>query len=507
MTIYELMGMTIMIARMKRAPAIPPLVTIDRRSTRPLYRQLYEGYREAILEGRVRSGQRVPSTRALAADLGISRLTVLTAFEQLVAEGYFESRVGAGTLVARTLPQEVRAPSLPAARRPVGRRVSRRPLPRTSDIPLREPEPWLGGLGAFRVSQPAVEQFPVTVWSRLLARHSRNPRARWLHYGDPMGHRPFREAVASYLRTARAVRCEPDNVMVVSGSQQALAITARALLEAGDRVWVEQPGYRGARDVLSLVGARLVPVPVDDEGLDVTAGKAMDAGARAAYVTPSHQYPLGVTMSASRRLQLLEWARRAGAWVIEDDYDSEYRYENFPIAALQGLDRDARVIYVGTFSKVLFPALRLGYLVIPTDLVPRFVQVREAMDIFPASLPQAALADFILEGEFGRHLRRMRALYAERRTALANAVHAELGDWLNVFGDAAGMHLTVTGRRRFSDHAVALRAARLGLWVMPLSSCFLGKPTRHGLVLGYGGTTVAEIRSGVHRLRRLITTA
>jgi GntR family transcriptional regulator/MocR family aminotransferase len=292
--------------------------------------------------------------------------------------------------------------------------------------------------------------------------------------------------------------------MVVSGSQQALAITARVLLEPGHHVWVEEPGYRGARDVLSMAGARLAPVPVDHEGLDVTAGMAVCARARAAYVTPSHQYPLGMTMSASRRLQLLDWARRTGAWVIEDDYDSEYRYESFPIGALQGLDRDARVIYIGTFSKMLFPALRCGYLVIPLDLVPRFVAVREAMDIFPASLPQAALTDFINEGEFGRHLRRMRALYADRRATLVEALGRELGSDLSVIGDAAGMHLAVTARSRWPDHAMALRAAHRGLWVMPLSSCYLGKPARRGLVLGYGGTTAAEIPSAVHRLRRVI---
>ena len=490
---------------MKRAPAFPPLVAIDRRSARPLYRQVYDGYREAIVDGRVRPGQRLPSTRALAAELRISRITVLSAFEQLVAEGYFESRVGAGTVVARSLPDELRPPRpQDPARAPRGRHRPRRLLPRGSSIRVREPEPWLGGWGAFRVSQPAVERFPVAVWSSLLARHSRNPLARMLNYGDPMGHRPFREAVATYLRTARAVRCEPDNVMVVSGSQQALAITARVLLEPGHHVWVEEPGYRGARDVLSMAGARLAPVPVDQEGLDVTAGMAVCARARAAYVTPSHQYPLGMTMSASRRLQLLDWARRTGAWVIEDDYDSEYRYESFPIGALQGLDRDARVIYIGTFSKMLFPSLRCGYLVIPLDLVPRFVAVREAMDIFPASLPQAALTDFINEGEFGRHLRRMRALYADRRATLVEALGQELGSDLSVIGEAAGMHLAVTARGRWPDHGVALRAAHRGLWVMPLSSCYLGKPTRRGLVLGYGGTTAAEIPSAVHRLRRVI---
>ena len=496
-----------MIAGMRRTPAIPPLLAIDRRLGRPLYRQLYDGYREAIVNGRARPGQRLPSTRALAAELGISRITVLTAFEQLVAEGYFESRVGAGTVVARSLPDELEAPHSPDAARRSRSRRGPRLLPRRSAAGRHEAEPWLGGWGAFRVSQPAVEHFPIAVWSSLVARHSRNPLARLLHYGDPMGHRPFREAVATYLRTARAVRCEAENVMVVSGSQQALAITARALLEPGHPVWLEEPGYPGARDVLAVAGARLVPVPVDHEGLDVTAGASVCPRARAAYVTPSHQYPLGMTMSASRRLQLLDWARRAGAWVIEDDYDSEYRYESLPIAALQGLDRDDRVIYIGTFSKVLFPSLRIGYLVIPPDLVPRFVAVREAMDIFPASLPQLALAEFIDDGEFGRHLRRMRALYRDRRAALVEALRQELGSALTVIGDAAGMYLAVTARRRWPDHAMALRAAARGLWVMPLSSCYLGHPTRRGLVLGYGGTTVGEIPSAVHRLRRAIASA
>jgi GntR family transcriptional regulator/MocR family aminotransferase len=489
----------------KRSPAFLPLVAIDRRSATPLYRQLYDGYREAILDGRVRPGQRLPSTRALAADLRISRLTVLTAFEQLAAEGYFESRVGAGTVVARSLPDELRPPSHPAPAPRSGGGARR--LPRGPAVRGREAEPWLGGWGAFRVSQPAVEHFPVAVWSSLLARHSRNPLARLLNYGDPMGLYPFREAVATYLRTARAVRCEPENVMVVSGSQQALAITARVLLEPGDHVWMEEPGYRGAREVLSMAGARLQPVTVDEEGLDVAAGVASCPRARAAYVTPSHQYPLGMTMSASRRLQLLDWARRTRAWVIEDDYDSEYRYESLPIAALQGLDRDGRVVYIGTFSKVLFPSLRLGYLVIPPDLLPRFVAVREALDIFPPSLPQVALTDFIGAGEFGRHLRRMRALYAERREKLVETLGEELGAAFGVIGDAAGMHLAVTARRRWPDRIVGQRAARRGLWAMPLSSCYLGPPTRRGLVLGYGGTTVAEIPSAVRRLRDIITSA
>jgi GntR family transcriptional regulator/MocR family aminotransferase len=353
------------------------------------------------------------------------------------------------------------------------------------------------------VSQPEVGHFPFATWAALLARHSRNPRFALLQYGDPMGHRPFREAIAAYLRTARAVRCEPEQVMVVSGSQQALELTARVLLEPGRAVWVEEPGYGGARDALSGAGARLVPVPVDAEGLDVAAGIARARRAGAAYVTPSHQYPLGVTMTASRRLQLLDWAERAGAWIIEDDYDSEYRYDSLPIASLQGLDRAGRVVYVGTFSKVLFPALRLGYIVVPPTLVARFAAVREAMDIFPPTLPQAALADFVDQGHFGRHLRRMRRVYGERRRALVEGLARELGPALRALGSEAGIHLVASLPRGQRDKPLALAAARQGLWVMPLSSCYLAESPRQGLVLGYGGTTPAQIAAGVRRLARL----
>ena len=248
-----------------------------------------------------------------------------------------------------------------------------------------------------------------------------------MKYGDPLGFRPFRESLATYLRTTRGVRCEADQILVVSGSQQAFQIAARVLLDTGSQVWVEEPGYGGARDVLRLAGAHLVPVPVDDEGLDVATGIARCPRPRAVYVTPSHQYPLGMTMSAARRLKLLDWAHGSGAWILEDDYDSEYRYESLPIAALQGLDRDSRVVYIGTFSKVLFPALRVGYLVVPADLVRRFAAVREATDIFPPTLNQAVLADFIDQGHFARHLRRMRQLYRERRSVLVQALREELG--------------------------------------------------------------------------------
>jgi GntR family transcriptional regulator/MocR family aminotransferase len=498
--------MATMMPRVKTAaPGILPVIAVDRTAAKPLHRQIYEGYREAIIERRLRGGQRLPSTRSLAAELQISRIPVLNAFEQLLAEGYFESRVGAGTFVASSLPDELSMAdpggiaSMGAAR-PGRRVVSRGP----AALLQREPEPWLQGWGAFRVSQPAVNHFPFEVWSSLTARHSRNPSRSMLLYGDPMGYRPFREAVAEYLRTSRAVRCEADQIMVTSGSQQGLEISVRVLLDPGSEVWVEEPGYSGARDVLTMAGARLVPVPVDDQGLDVAAGIARCPQARAAHVTPSHQYPLGATMSASRRLQLLDWAQRSGAWILEDDYDSEYRYESQPVAALQGLDRDSRVIYIGTFSKVLFPALRLGYVVIPADLVARFAAVRDAMDIFPPSLYQAVLADFIAEGHFGRHIRRTRQLYRERRSTLVGALRDELGGKLPALGSEAGMHLVAALPAGSPDQRISAQAARQGLWAMPLSACYLGEPVRSGLVLGYGGTEVAEIPHAVRRLRDVI---
>jgi GntR family transcriptional regulator/MocR family aminotransferase len=486
----------------KTGGGIAPMLALDRSSSAPLYRQVYEGMRSAILQRRLRAGQRIPSTRALALELRVSRLPLLNAYEQLAAEGYLESRTGSGTFVASVSLESGAAEGTDAPRASSTRR-SRRAVARDTDFLLTHSEPWLAGWGAFRVSEPAVDRFPHETWARLVGRHARAQRARLdsLRYGDPMGDRAFREAVADYLRTARAVRCEADQVMAVSGSQQALHLIARVLLEPGRAVWVEEPGYGGARAVLRLRGARLAPVPVDEEGLDVAAGIARRPDAAAAYVTPSHQYPLGAVMSASRRLRLLDWASRSGTWIIEDDYDSEYRYESPPIASLQGLDRDGRVLYVGTFSKVLFPALRLGYLVLPAELVPRFAAVRDAMDIFPPTLPQAVLADFIREGHFARHLRRTRALYRERRAALVEALREELGGALRPVGDEAGLHLTAILEPATDDRAASLRAARMGLWAMPLSSCHLARPARRGFVLGFGGAGVAEIRAGVRRLR------
>jgi len=294
--------------------------------------------------------------------------------------------------------------------------------------------------------------------------------------------------------------------MIVSGSQQALDLSARALLNVGNSVWVEEPGYWLARHMLTAGGCRIVPVPVDAEGLNVEAGIKECGNARLALVAPSHQYPLGVTMSASRRLQLLQWAREAGGWVIEDDYDSEYRYESNPIASLQGLDDSCRVIYIGTFSKVLFPSLRIGYVVVPLDLVDHFLAMRHAMDVSPPYLYQAVLTDFIAEGHFARHIRRMRVLYSERRNILVRSLEREFRSLWQVVGDKAGMHLAVSMPERFDDREIAMRAARESLWLWPLSPSYMGKPAHHGFILGFGSTTAAEIPGAVHHLLTLMDT-
>src|SRR5438876_12405094 len=363
---------------------VPNVISVDRRAAKPLYRQIYDSFRTRIIDGQLRPAQLVPSSREQARELRVSRLPVLNAYAQLIAEGYLESRAGSGTFVASSLPVVANARSanvasaITLANRPVSKEAAR--------LPRYERPSWAASLGAFQVGQPDLHRFPIEIWLRLVARYSRSMRVKALQYGDALGRADLREVIATYLRTSRGVRCEPEQIMVVSGSQQALDLATRVLLEAGSSAWVEEPGYWLVHHVLKAARCRIVPVPVDAEGLNVTAGIRLNRNARAAFAAPSHQYPLGVTMSAARRLRLLEWAQRSRAWIIEDDYDSEYRYSNLPIASLQGLDGNARVIYIGTFSKVMFPSLRLGYLVIPVDLIERFAAMRQVMDICPTHI-------------------------------------------------------------------------------------------------------------------------
>ena len=482
------------------------LFTVDRNNPTPLHKQVYDRYRAAILRGDLRPGEQILSSREFASELRVSRFPVLNAYAQLLAEGYLESRVGAGTFVSASLPEQQMSvpplsggtPAVPSGPRPVSRR--------SLLYPLLPPLPLVRGWGSFGVHQPALDEFPFLVWSGLVARHSRNPHVSAIHRIDPRGAERFRGVVCEYLRTSRGVHCSPDQILIVSGSQQALDITARVLLDPGNSVWIEEPGYSLQRTVLAAAGCRLIPVSVDEEGIDVAVGIRRAPKARAAFVTPSHQYPLGSTMSASRRLQLLNWAHSAGAWVVEDDYDSEFRYETLPIASMHGLDRNARVIYIGTFSKVLFPSLRLGYIVIPPDLVDRFIAVRHAMDIFPPYLHQEVMADFILEGHFTRHIRKMRQVYKERRSVLIDSLAREFPANLGfeVHGVEAGMHLAFTLPPSLDDLEISARAAGSRLWLWPLSPAYTTSPSRHGFILGFGSSLPAQIPRAVHLLRSFI---
>jgi GntR family transcriptional regulator / MocR family aminotransferase len=483
---------------------ISPLIAVDRKAPSPLHRQIYDAYRARILGGDLRAGQQIPSTRELATELRISRIPVLNAYAQLLAEGYFESRVGSGTFVSSSLPD--RPPSW--GERGVSKSDAAsgpRPIAhRAASLPREVRLPWVQGRGAFSISQPGLDTFPIRIWSNLVARYARSLQVSALQYGGPMGLEELREVIAAYLRTSRGVRCEAAQIMIVSGSQQALDISSRVLLDPGVSVWIEEPGYWLVKHMLMAAGCRMTPVPVDREGLNVAAGIKLCHKARAAYVAPSHQFPLGVTMSASRRLQLLDWAQNTGSWIIEDDYDSEYRYDSMPISCLQGLDHHSRVIYIGTFSKALFPSIRLGYMVVPPDLVERFMAVRHAMDICPSHLHQAVLAEFIREGHFSRHIRKMRLLYSERRSALVECIRKEFGAAIDVAGTEAGMHLCVMLPKGASDVDLATIAARQKLWLWPLSPYYLSGHPRQGFILGFGNTPVEEMAHAVRRLRSVV---
>jgi GntR family transcriptional regulator / MocR family aminotransferase len=492
---------------MKRISAsfLPP-IEFDPRNRTSIHRELSDWFRRAIISGQLRPGQRVPSSRNLANELKISRTPILTAYDQLYAEGYLETFVGAGTCIARSIPEEPKSSSTKWRNGPLqtveykaARRISARAA--LMHVPT---QPWLKNQGAFRVGLPALDHFPVGVWSKLLNRHSRKPPIDMMAYGDPMGYLPLREAIAEYLSTVRAVRCAPSQILVTTGSQQGLQLCAHILVDPNERVLVEEPGYPGARQALMIAGAQIVPIPVDQEGLNVAEGIRLGRGARAVYITPSHQFPLGMTMSATRRIQLLNWAARSGAWIIEDDYDSEYRFGCRPIVSLQGLDSNARVVYIGTFSKVAFPALRLGYMVVPNDLVPAFSDTRDAFDACSPTLYQVVMTDFIREGHFARHIRRMRALYMDRRKALLEAIREHLGDRLEVIGTEAGMHLAALLPLGVDDVAVSKKAAQYGISARPLSMCYLNPPVRGGLILAYGGANMLEIADGIRKLKMCI---
>ncbi|HYT24351.1 MAG TPA: PLP-dependent aminotransferase family protein [Candidatus Polarisedimenticolia bacterium] len=488
--------------------------------TGPLYQQICRAFRNEILSRAIAPGERVPSTRALADLLKVSRNTAVMAYEQLVAEGYLEAHIGAaGTVVASALPSDYlysNSPKSPGPERHTPRRASGG-LAIAGEMILRAARAVANSLELptltweltpprvpydLRPGRAAFADLPYTLWCRLLGSRARHATMQDLDYGPPQGRWELREAIAIRLRRLRGIDARPERIVIVNGTQQALDLINRVLLNPGDRVLIEEPHYTGARFAFISAGGVLVSAAVDDHGIQIPKATTGKRSIRLAYVTPSHQFPTGVVMPISRRLELLNWASRVGAFVIEDDYDSEYRYDGPPLQALAGLDREGRVIYVGTFSKILFPALRLGYLVLPESLVEPIAAAKALGDTGTAALEQLALADFISEGHFDRHLRRSNASNAARRNALVGAVQKEFGERAEVCGANAGLHLLVwlKGKSGGMIADVSHKAEMAGVGLYSVDPFYTKTPRRTGVVLGYAPLRELEIREGIRRL-------
>jgi GntR family transcriptional regulator/MocR family aminotransferase len=462
------------------------------------YRWLSISLRAAILEGRLRPGTRLPSTRELASQHKLSRGTMVAAFEQLRSEGYLEGAIGSGTYVTKVLPEawlQVRPKIHPKPEVPRKRRLRLSACAvRTQLFEGYESRP----TRAFRPNLPALDLFPITLWTQIAARRLRNASLNLLMGCEPLGYFPMRQAVADYLNASRGVRCVPQQIAIVSGVQEALDLVSRLLIDPGDRVLMENPGYSGAALVFEASGAKVKAVTLDDEGVQLRSSRIRNV--RLIYVTPGHQFPLGVTMSLARRLHLLRWAQDSGALIFEDDYDSEFRYSGSPIPALQGLDRNERVLYAGSFSKVLFPSLRLGYLVVPLSLVHAVEAAKSLTNRHAPLLDQAVLCDFITQGHFSRHLRRMRLIYAERLSVLLDEADQNLSGLLQISPVEAGLQTSAWLLNAINGEAAAAAAKEHGVEVTPLSRYALTPRQREGLQLGFAAVHAREIRRGVQNL-------
>ncbi|MBX3082095.1 MAG: PLP-dependent aminotransferase family protein [Anaerolineae bacterium] len=491
---------------MPTKPFLISILPLDRAQPTPLYLQLYEGVRRAIINRQLTPGSSLPSTRDIAALLDISRNTVVNAFQQLIAEGYLETREKSSTFVNRDLPETLlSAPKISGIAHPSPEKPALSKHGQMMATAKAHQARKGNKHNIFTNGVPALDLFPFDIWTRLIARHYRYaPLSLFDETVSPQGYLPLREALANHLRTARAVKCDAEQIIITSGSQQAFFLAAAMLLDPGDKVWMEDPGCMGPRAAFISHRADLVTIPVDEEGLNIEVGIELAPNARVAYVNPSRQYPLGVTLSLARRLKLLEWAARANAWIIEDDYDSEFRYSGRPLASLQGLDTTGRVIYIGTMSKIMFPALRIGYIIVPRELVAAFTAARGAMDKYPPMINQLALHEFMTEGHFNRHLRRMRAVYDERRGLCEDALNAELGGLIQLGTSDAGMHICGYLPPHMDDFAVAEAAEQHGIEVLPLSEFYLGPTQQHGLILGYTGISPDYIRVGVQTLAKVL---
>jgi GntR family transcriptional regulator / MocR family aminotransferase len=483
------------------------LIQLDRSAPLSLHQQLYEAIRQAILEGQLLPGQRLPSTRSLAHSLSVSRTTVTQSYEQLLSQGYLETMHGSGTYVCAQLPDFLGRSgpvnTAPPERSPVSLSPYGTRLQQTALIQQPEPATPI----SFRYGRPALDRFPLKLWRQLLVRHSR--RSDWLDYAsDLQGYLPLRQAIARYLARVRAVRCDPAQIVMTNGTQQAIALVLRLLIQPGDGIALEEPGYLSARRIFLSHGAALLPIPVDASGLVVEKLVATaDATVRLVYVTPSHQFPTGSILSLARRLELLDWVQQSGAMILEDDYDSEYRYGDRPIPALQGLASSESVIYCGTFSKVLFPSLRLGYLVLPCSLVPLVTQAKWLSDRQLPLLDQMVLADFIAAGHLESHIRKMRSHYDHNRQTLVQALTQQFGQQVEVLGEQAGIHVMVRFHLPFSHDEILDRITQAGVGVMSAQPHYCQPNDRSEFIFGYGELTPAQIQEGIAGIAQALDAA
>ncbi len=477
-------------------------LSLDKNESMPLHRQLFLALRDNILSGVIKPGTRLPSTRLLATDLNVSRNTILAAFDQLTAEGYLQSKVGAGSYISDQLPDDLlQSKPNPSDRSTVSRKLklsshaeALRPFEKKSD----------NRQGDFSPGKPELEQFPFDVWARLLAKHWRRPAKSYLVDNPVAGSAALREALSEHLAQTRAVKSTPEQVIVLSGSQQAIHLVIKAFANANDPILMEDPGFPGTRTSILAAGARAIPVPIDEQGFMLNEAINRAPQARLACLSPSHQYPLGPTMSLQRRLEILNWAKQEDKFLLEDDYDSEYRYTGRPISSLQGLDTDNRVFYVGSMSKVMFSGLRLGYLVVPEDLIDIFHALRRDIDGHSPATAEAALAEFISEGHLATHIRRMRTLYDLRQKRLLSLLHEHCSDFLTVAAQECGMHLIAFLKDTLSDIAIETRCRKEGLFLRALSRFYEAADAKNGLIIGFAGTSEKQMPQLVMKLSKIL---
>jgi GntR family transcriptional regulator/MocR family aminotransferase len=467
----------------------------------PIYRRIFDELRNGILNGRFPPGTRLPATRVLASELDVSRNTILHVFEELLSEGYLESRVGDGTYVAKTLPEDYLLTQEEF--------VSSSDFSESTDhIALSTRGKLLAELAAagavmeskvFSPDIPAFDAFPLDTWGSLMAQSWRASQPNIMGPAIGRGYKPLRDEITQHLQAARGVRCSSDQVIITSGTQQSLDLIARLMMDHGDPVWIEDPGYIPARNVWTAAGARLVPVPVDSQGLNVSVGRQREPNPRFIFTSPSRQYPLGMTLTVQRRKELLSFARTVGAWIVEDDYDSEFRYSGYPIPAMQSQD-PSHVIYLGTFSNSMLPTLRLGYMIVPEALVQPFITAKSVIDRHPPLLEQTTLAKFMAAGQFAAHVRKMRRLYLERQTVLLHELSQHLSNFISVVPAETGMHLVARFNYDIDDRAFCEAAKDAGITLRPLSIYYLTEPRQHGLILGFAAFPRSGIVNGVRRL-------